>query len=233
MTDVRPGGHRRIDRVLAPTYLDGVESLPIHVLRAKRRELEAEEADLSYLRRLLHGRIDIVQAEQSRRARAAAEASLDGGLAQDGVIDELPRILATPAPRSSRPFTRVRHLGSEPRGDRHRRRVERLVADVDLSDVAARTDDELARVLRTYQSEERLVSDVRVRVQAVLDRCSAELARRYVDGETSVSDLLRPDLLRPRNAGASTLSADVRATATEPGLPAESRLGAERRGDSA
>jgi hypothetical protein len=205
MTDVRPGGNRRIDRVLAPDYLDGLESLPIGVLRAKRREVEAEEVDLSYLRRLLHGRIDIVQAEQARRQRARFAG---GAPAEHGaVVDELPDILAKPG-RASRPFGLVRHLVAEPaRSDRHRRRVERLVANVDLSDVAARTDDELERVLRTYQREERQVSDVRARVQKVLDRCSAEVARRYVDGEASVTELLRAE---PRAVEAARLRTDPR-----------------------
>jgi hypothetical protein len=195
MTDVRPGGRRRIDRVLAADYLDGLQSLAIGGLRSKRREAEGEEADLSYLRRLLHGRIDILRAEQARRARNITPDSPDGTM-----LDELPRILAARS-RTSRPFGRVRHLVPDPpRADRQRRRVERLVANVDLSDVAARTDDELARVLLTYQDEERQVSEVRARVQAVLDRCSAELARRYADGETSVGELLAPNLRGDRPA---------------------------------
>ena len=195
MTDVRPGGRRRIDRVLDPGYLTGLESLAIGALRAKRREAEAEEADLSYLRRLLHGRIDILRAEQARRARAMPADSPDGT-----VLDELPRILAARS-RIARPFGRVRHLVADPpRADRQRRRVERLVANVDLSDVAARTDDELARVLLTYQHEEKKVSDVRSRVQEVLDLCSAELARRYVDGETTIAELLSPHVPTDRPA---------------------------------
>jgi hypothetical protein len=183
MTDVRPGGNRRIDRVLAENYLDGVETLPLDAVRAKLREAEQEEVDLSYLRRLLHGRIDIVRAEQARRSGA-----------EDGAVVELPTTLVDGAagqPRGNRALSRVRHLVAEPtRVDRRRRRVERLVADVDLSDVAARTDDELARVLRTYEEEERLVSEVRTGVQHVLDRCAAELTRRYASGEASVADLL-------------------------------------------
>jgi hypothetical protein len=184
MTDVRPGGNRRIDRVLSAAYLDGLPALSLQALRGKRREVEQEEADLSYLRRLLHGRIDIVRAEQALRAGGGTER----------VVDELPRILADPN-RGGRPFSRARYLSAEPgRLDRHRRRVERLVADVDLSDVAARTDDELARVLRTYVTEERRVSGLRGQVQAVLDQCTAELARRYADGEASVGQLLAADL---------------------------------------
>jgi hypothetical protein len=198
MTDVRPGGRRRIDRVLASDFLDGLGSLPIGVLRVKRRDAEAEEADLSYLRRLLHGRIDIVRAEQTRRARAMPADRPDGVM-----LDELPMILAGRA-RGSRPFSRMRHLVPDPpRADRQRRRVERLVANVDLSDVNARTDDELERVLRTYQAEERHVSEVRARVQQVLDQCSGELARRYVDGETSVAELLAPNLRAERQGRAN------------------------------
>ena len=199
MTDVRPGGNRRIDRVLADTYLDDLERLPLDTVRAKRREAEQEEVDLSYLRRLLHGRIDIVRAEQARRAGTGPDTP---------IVDEPPTILAE-QPRT-RALDRVRHLVTEPtRVDRRRRRVERLVADVDLSDVAARTDDELARVLRTYQDEERQVSDVRTAVQQVLDRCSAELARRYADGEASVAELLAADLAeRVDGDGQRDLSTD-------------------------
>lgn len=185
MTDVRPGGNRRIDRVLGPEFLRDLQGLQLEQLRQRCREAEAEEGDLSYLRRLLHGRIDIVQAEQARRGRERASEAMPGA-----VIDELPGILAG-TPRQVRGRGRMRHVGMDaPRTDRSRRRVERLVANVDLSDVSARTDDELARVLRTYQAEERQVSDVRNRVQVVLDRCSTELTRRYTEGEAAVADIL-------------------------------------------
>jgi hypothetical protein len=180
MTDVRPGGNRRIDRVLDPAYLDDLPAQEGSVLRRKRREAEQEETELSYLRRLLHGRIDMVRAEQARRAGQRGP-----------VVDELPGIL-TDTSRATRAFDKVRHLVTEPA--RRRRRVERLVSDVDLSDVAARTDDELARVLRTYEDEERQVSAVRTAVQQVLDSCAAELARRYTDGEASVTELLDAEL---------------------------------------
>lgn len=186
MTDVRPGGSRRIDRVLAPAFLDGLQSATPAELRTKRRDAELEEADLSYLRRLLHGRIDLVRAEQARRTGDSAP-----------IVESLPEILAEQR-TASRALDRMRHLVTDPsRVDRRRRRVERLVSDVDLSDVAARTDDELARVLRTYQDEERQVSDVRAAVQEVLDTVAAELARRYASGEASVADLLGPELDQP------------------------------------
>jgi hypothetical protein len=61
---VVPGGHRRIDRVLDLSFTEEVERLGLPELRARREDAEAEEADVSYLRRLLQGRLDILRAEQ-------------------------------------------------------------------------------------------------------------------------------------------------------------------------
>lgn len=177
MTDVQAGGQRRIDRVLAEDYLAGLDRLPLTEVRARRDEAEQEEVDLSYLRRLLQGRIDVVRAEQANRGE-------DGG----SVVDRLAQILADD-PRPDHGLGR--HATLEPsRVAEHRRRVERLVADVDMDDVQARTDEEIGRALEAYAHEERSVSAARQAVQKVMDRCEAELTRRYRTGEAQVGDLL-------------------------------------------
>ena len=173
-----PGGRRRVDRVLDPTFLDGLETLSMDELRARRRDAEQEEADLSYLRRMLHGRLDIVSAEIERRE------SPDQG----DLVDRLADILADPS-RTTRGSGR--HITVEPsRVDVHRREVEQAIADAVVSDVTARTDDELQQALVDLRANEVEVSEVRHQVQEVVDACSAELARRYRDGLASVDDLL-------------------------------------------
>jgi hypothetical protein len=172
-------GSRRIDRVLSENYLAGLSDLPIEEVRSLRQEAEQEETDVSYLRRLLQGRIDILKAELDRRAGGSHERSL---------VEELPQILAED--------TRATHgLGRysavEPsRADAHRRHVEALVADVDLDDVSARGDDELRRALAVYETEERDQSEKRRAIQRVMDACAAEIARRYKEGQLDVSDVL-------------------------------------------
>ena len=174
------GGNRRIDRVLRDDYLADIDAIPMAELRQKRDDAEQEEADVSYLRRLVQGRIDILRAEIGRR-----EGSGSGSLLAD-----LPQILGEVHPRNA-PRGLGRHSTAEPsRADEHRRYVEALVADVDLSDVAARTDEELAGALETFEREEKELSDKRRRIFAVLDACSAEITRRYRDGEADVADLL-------------------------------------------
>jgi hypothetical protein len=173
-------GHRRIDRVLAEDYLDGLGGLPMDEVRTLRKEAEQEETDLSYLRRLLQGRLDIIRAELARRS----------GETTGELVDSLPQILADEGTTSS-PHGLGRHIAAEPsRADSHRRHVEQLVADVDLSDLSSHDEDSLRRSVETLEQEEHDVSEKRHSVQLVMDACTAEITRRYRDGDADVSDLL-------------------------------------------
>jgi hypothetical protein len=172
-------GNRRIDRVLAEDYLDGLRDLPMSEVRHLRTDAEQEEVDLSYLRRMIQGRLDILRAELNRRDSASTDTLVEGLAA---ILADEPR---APARGSGR------HSTVEPsRADSHRRYVEALVADVDLSDTGARSTDELAHAMRTLSEEEQGISTKRRAVQAVMDACSAEITRRYRDGEADVATLL-------------------------------------------
>jgi hypothetical protein len=176
-----PGGNRRIDRVLAEGFLDRLTEIPLDELRAMRADAEQEETDLSYLRRLLQGRLDILRAEVARRADGAGSASL---------VELLPDILADDAGQAP-PRGMGRHAPTEPsRADQHRRYVESLVADVTLSDPAGHDDESLERALDILTREEAIVSANRRAVQHVLDTCTGEITRRYRDGDAEVADLL-------------------------------------------
>ncbi len=172
-------GNRRIDRVLAEDFLDGLRDLPLAEVRQLRAEAEQEEVDLSYLRRMIQGRLDILRAELNRRDSASTAT----------LVESLASILADEPRAPARGLGR--HSALEPsRADSHRRYVEALVADVDLSDVSARSDGELGQAMRTLSEEEQSISAKRRRVQQAMDACSAEITRRYRDGEADVDALL-------------------------------------------
>jgi hypothetical protein len=185
MTDPMPGGRRRIDKVLAEDFLDALEERDLAEVREMRKEAEQEEADLSYLRRILQGRTDILRAEQLRRSSGAAES----GPADDAeLVARLTAVLADPS-RASHGLGRF--LTVEPsRVDAHQRQVEQLVADVGVSDVRGQSDEELVASLERLQEFERGVSRNRRRVQEVMDRLTAEVGRRYTGGDATVDDLL-------------------------------------------
>ena len=66
---------RRIDRILAPEYLDGLDGRRLDELRAMEREALEVETEISYVRRLAQGRIDILAAESDRRAAGGRSAT--------------------------------------------------------------------------------------------------------------------------------------------------------------
>ncbi|KAA9161166.1 aerial mycelium formation protein [Amycolatopsis acidicola] len=186
MIEVRPGGRRRIDRVLAPGYVEGLAQLSLGQLRERRDEAAQEETDLSYLRRLLHARIDIVRAEQQRRSSGGSESS---------IVDQLATILSDNALRPARGSGRHQVLEPSRAGD-HRRQAEALVGNSDLSDVVSLSDEKLVGTLRDYTEEESSVSARRREVQAVVDLFNSEIAARYAKGAASVDDLLAAERAR-------------------------------------
>ena len=171
-----PNGNRRIDRILDPSYVGGLQGLSLDDLRTRRDEVLAEREYLSLLRRLVQGRAEILKAELDRR----------GGLAQDEpLVERLSTILASEGHTPSRGEA-VRVGVPEEEMLLARRRVERLVADAGLSDPGALDDDQLARAADALATEEHEVSQSRTQVLDVLDRLQDELKRRYKDDPSLV-----------------------------------------------
>ncbi|MGW1235130.1 RsiG family protein [Streptomyces californicus] len=160
----------------------GFGGLRLPELRTLRRDAQRDEADLSYVRRLVQGRIDILRAELARRH--GPEAPVEDA----AVVSRLPEILAdTP----SRHRTSARHVTlTTPRGDEFRRLAAETLAEVELSDLDARTDEELHTAMGRLVRYEQQVSRRRHELQRTADGCGAEIARRYRDGEAQVDDLL-------------------------------------------
>ncbi|MGZ4360101.1 MAG: RsiG family protein [Gaiellaceae bacterium] len=80
--------------------LPDLASLSDDELRALIAELKQEEDDVSYHRRLLHGKIDILRAELVARLQK----SVEGGEANLGAdIERLTEILASKAPPPDEP----------------------------------------------------------------------------------------------------------------------------------
>ena len=87
---------RRIDRILSHGYTDDLDARSVDELHAMERESLEVETEISYIRRLAQGRIDILEAERDRRAA--------GGTLGD-LIARLPEILADEGPRSDAAHT--------------------------------------------------------------------------------------------------------------------------------
>jgi hypothetical protein len=166
-----------------PTAVD-TAGLGLAELRTLRRDALEQEADLSYLRRLLQGRVDILRAELDRRTVDRHPCPPRS----ETLLHRLPQILAD-APSNVRQSARHVTLGT-PRGEQYQAQADALMGDVQLADLAAHACAELLAALDRLTAHEREVSGRRQLLQRTADGCSAEITRRYREGEARVDDLL-------------------------------------------
>ncbi|MFN2557211.1 MAG: aerial mycelium formation protein [Nitriliruptorales bacterium] len=181
--DPRLTGRRRLDRILAPTYLDDLPGRSTAEIRAMRDECEEEESGVSFARRILQGKLDILRAEALRRQ----ESDTNGGL--QSLLDALPQILSDEVPsRLLRP--RVPRSLIPSSVEHRRREVERLVEDHTLAMLEDRSTEELSQMVHLLALKERELSELRRQLFDRIDALQEELARRYQLGEASVKEVL-------------------------------------------
>lgn len=174
----------QVDRILGAEYLGDLERRPMADVRSMRAECQEIETGLSYLRRLVQGRHDIVGAELQRR-RDGAE---PGDLAD--LISHLPEILSD--------RTRPPGLGRLPQllapGDvdpELEASLEEIMGEHDLESLPTLSDEGLHEMHDQLEALEREVSDRRRQFFDRIDTLQAEITRRYKTGEASVESLLQ------------------------------------------
>jgi hypothetical protein len=166
---------RRIDRILAPDYLDGLDRRPLDELRGMERDVIEVETEMSYVRRLAQGRIDILAAEADRRAAGGALGDL---------IAALPAILADDTGRSGQTTTRVQPVLAPAASIEWNRGFERLITDGTLANLPNLTDAELQATVAQLRELERDVSERRRTLHAVLDALTHAIASRLAPDPT-------------------------------------------------
>jgi len=169
---------RRLDQILAEDYLAGLEDRAPAALRVMRMDCQAEEAALSYGRRILHGRLDLVRAElQGRASGSTAQlATLLAELADDGVA----------SPRST---AWVDVDGPDDVVHGGQRKFD-IGDDPLLSRLATATDEELHAAVDRWLVQERELSVARSGVHRCLDAIQSALVAAYRDGIANVQDVL-------------------------------------------
>ena len=170
---------------LAATDLSVLPSIAITDLRSKRSECVGAETDISFVRRLAQGRLDIVGHEVQRRAGGS-----EGGDINE-ILFEMPTILSdgqstnrpgSHAPRIDEPSATALELVD---------RLDQIVSPAQLSDLGELQDSELSGLVRDVQSFEQELSTMRRDFHRAIDGIQAEIVRRYRDGEASVDTLLQ------------------------------------------
>ena len=171
------------EEILSPGYIDGLAAIPLTEVRSRRDAANEVETGLSYLRRMVQGRLDIVLAEQQRRASGLPPEDLAH------LVDRLPEILGdhVHAPGIGR-LTSIMAPG-EVDADLLAR-IEDVVTTDTMANLPDLPDARVAEVAAGLEAVEREVSGQRRSLHEVLDRLQEEIVRRYKSGEATVDTLL-------------------------------------------
>jgi hypothetical protein len=172
-----------VDSVLAAAQGQDLATASLQDIRSMRDECRRVEDKVSYLRRLVQGRLDIIAADLRRREAGTSAGDLPS------LVEQLPEILSD----------RVRGPGAGrmPSSTLPPEDDEDLVAELDsivppgtLDSLPLLSDEDARQLAAEFGDLERRVSERRRDLFGRIDALQAELARRYKSGEATVGVVL-------------------------------------------
>jgi anti-sigma-K factor RsiG len=176
MTEGGGPGTDRTKEILEPSFVEGLEDLPLDEVRRRRDRALAEREFHSYLRRLVQVREDILRAERARRS---------AGGQPEPLVERLTQVMSG-GPRGSSRGEALRLSLSEDDLAEAQGRADALFGEAATKPPEELADEELDHVLATIDAEEHQVSAERTAIIRVLDRLQEELRRRYREDPSEI-----------------------------------------------
>ena len=163
------GQQRRIDTVLEADYISDLDEIDLDGLRKRRTAAEDVEAQISYYRRFLQGRMDLLEFEVRRR---------EGG-EERTLLEALPEILAAGIELGTQ--QNFRHLETMPPIPTGvgRRLIDGIMADGVLAELPDLSNDEVHEAIDGLRDVEAELSLQRKQLHGVIDSLQGEIIRRY------------------------------------------------------
>lgn len=187
--------HADLQRLLDANLIADFSDKPMDRLRSIRVELAAAEGDVSFVRRVTQGRLDIVGHEVERRSgNAPADVDLNN---PSSLLFEMPDILADapqggPGPRNAGAMGRsVPVMEPGPVALGMIESLDTIASPSQLSGIQAVDRAAMADLFDALREFELELSSIRRELHDRIDTIQDEIARRYRDGEASVDALLQ------------------------------------------
>lgn len=163
------------------SFTQDLEAIPIDELRERRVICDDLDTELSYYRRMLHGRMDLLDFELRRRS----------GEETRSLIEALPEILTdSPSGRTSNPLDRELSLDLPELAGGGKREVDQALGDGFLTHLPTTDTNDLRSIREVLSETEHSVSIQRRAVYEAHDIITGEITRRYREGSASADEFL-------------------------------------------
>lgn len=177
---------KELERLFASDYLDGIETRSLDEVRAMRTECQEAETVVSYLRRVVQGRLDVVHSFLDHHHTGQSVGDLDA------VVEDLSSIIGS-GPARPQGYGR---LPSQMSPDMERADLTSEIDEVldagGIGKLPTMTEDELRSTAERLTVIETRISDQRRTLHERIDALQAQIVSRYKTGEATVDRLLVP-----------------------------------------
>lgn len=173
-----------LERLLAPEFLQGVDTAPLKQVRAMRAECQAVEEAVSYLRRVAQGRLDIVHAYLDGSGGA------NGGRDLGVLVADLPDIIGAGPPRPAGPGRLPSSLAPDMDKGDITHELDEVFDAGRIAELPLMSQDDLRALADRLSVMEAEISQQRRSLHERIDLLQAEIVSRYKTGQASPDDLL-------------------------------------------
>ena len=172
--------------LLDPDALADLGTRPIGDLRNYRYRASQVESDISLVRRIAQGRLDIIGHEVQRRSGSADPAQLND------LLYDLPEILTDPSEAGGAPSGRSVEINAPGEvAAAMGAKLDAVISPQGLAGVGDLDDERLLEAFQRVQAMEDELSGFRRQLHDRIDAVQQEIGRRYRDGEASIEGLGR------------------------------------------
>lgn len=168
------------DALVTAEQLAALDTLDTATLRSLRVACETAEEGVSYARRILQGRLDILRAGLVEREEPGT----------DDLLDALPTVLADTGAGRGGPGSRAARVRVPADADTLAAAIDLVLAEPVLEHLDEQPLTEADRLVGLLLELEAELSNRRRALFVRIDALRAELAARYKDGRADVRDLL-------------------------------------------
>lgn len=172
----------RLERLLAPDYLDGMADRSLEEVRAMRAECQDAETAVSYLRRIAQGRLDIVH--------AYLDGTGDGAMTDlPSLVEHLPEIMTQGPQRPAGPGRLPAQMAPDMDSD-FTSEVDTVLDADKVGELPTMSRERLLELAERLGKVEQRTSHQRRALHERIDKLQAEIVSRYKSGEATVEGLL-------------------------------------------
>ncbi|HUP84743.1 MAG TPA: hypothetical protein VM143_03655 [Acidimicrobiales bacterium] len=175
----------RLERILSDGYTAGTSGLSLEEVRQRRAECQEVELGLSYARRIVQGRLDIIHAEVERRSTGAGRSD-----ASD-IVDRLKEGEMLGDHGRPAGFGRLPTLmAPDVASDEFSNEIDEIADPDSLANLPELSDEGVSNLADQLTDLERSLSERRRQVFDRIDVFQAEIVNRYKTGSANPDELL-------------------------------------------